>query len=101
MKRDFLTLLLIFGSTLVINAEGNITKEDTNSTKAKTEKDLTKKQIEEQIKREEKYAKEQKFYQGDEYDLSSAEVNEESLASISTIEPDYDFDMDDTYSDEQ
>jgi hypothetical protein len=98
MKKIFL-LLLFVGS--VGFADTNATKRvDTNETNI-TKEDLVKKQIEEQMKREEKYAKEQKFYQGSEYDLSQAQVNEKSLSSIPVIEPDYDFDMDDTYSDEQ
>jgi len=98
MKKFFL-LLLFVGS--VGFADANTTKEvDTNETNL-TKEDLVKKQIEEQMKREEKYAKEQKFYQGSEYNLSEAQVNEKSLSTIPVIEPDFDFNMDDTYSDEQ
>jgi len=49
------------------------------------------------MKREEKFAKEQTFYQGDDYDLSYAEVNQDALDSVPLIEPDYDFNMDDVY----
>ncbi len=55
------------------------------------------KQLQEQIKREEKYAKEQTFYQGNDYDLSVSEVNKDSLENIELLEPDYEFDMDDVY----
>ena len=51
------------------------------------------KQIQEQIKREEKYAKEQKFYQGSDYNLSAFEVEEDSLPNVPALEPDYEFDM--------
>ncbi|NOZ89929.1 MAG: hypothetical protein GXO60_01445 [Epsilonproteobacteria bacterium] len=108
MKKLLLLLLFISFSSTILNAENNNSKNETNSTKIKTtetngtkEEDLIKKQIQEQMKREEKYAKEQKFYQGDEYDLSAAEINEKSLSSLPSIEPDYDFNMDDAYSDEQ
>jgi len=72
----------------------NITKKDVN------ESALTQKQIEEQMKLEEKYAKEQKFYQGDKYDLKSKEINEKSLDKLPAIEPDYDFDITDVYRDD-
>jgi len=75
---------------------------DINETNSSSKKEqLIKKNILQQIKKEEKYAKEQKFYQGNEYNLSSAEINPDSLSSIEAIEPDYDFNMDDVYSDEQ
>jgi len=84
-------------------AESNVTTE-TNSTATNTEQNATtakadkvQKQLEEQIKREQKFAKEQRFYQGDEYDLSAHEVDLSTLDSIPLIEPDYDFDMDDVY----
>jgi len=105
MKKITLLVLFIGFSSTILNAENNSSKNETNSTKIENNKnkqeDLTKKQIQEQMEREKKYAKEQKFYQGDEYNLSSAEINKKSLLSIPTIEPDYDFDMDDAYSDEQ
>ena len=59
------------------------------------------KQIQEQMKREEKYAKEQKFYQGSDYNLTAVEVDEDSLSSIPVIEPDYDFSIEDVYRDDQ
>ena len=61
---------------------------------------LEQKHIQDQIKREEKYAKEQKFYQGDEYDLKAVEVDPKSLDTIEAIEPDYDFDITDVYRDD-
>ncbi len=95
MKKVFILIVLVLITT--INAK------DTNSTEhnRSQKEDIIKKQVQEQIKREEKYAKEQIFYQGSDYNLSSSEVNEKSLESIKTIEPDYDFNMDDAYSDEQ
>jgi hypothetical protein len=89
--------------------ESNITSEhnnskvekqnnDTNKTKSKSE--LTEQQVKEQMEREKKYAKEMKFYQGDEYDLKAVEVNEKSLENIPMIEPDYDFDITDVYRDD-
>jgi len=62
------------------------------------ENNETKKNIQEQMKKEQKYAEEQKFYRADEYDFKGAEVNEESLKNIPD-QPEYndDFDMDHTY----
>ena len=59
-----------------------------------------KKELQEQMEREKKYAKEQKFYQGDEYNLSEHEVDPDALKDIPVIEPDYDFDITDVYRDD-
>ncbi|MEO1954944.1 MAG: hypothetical protein ABGW74_09615 [Campylobacterales bacterium] len=56
-----------------------------------------KKALEEAIKAEQKYAQEQKFYQGDEYDLKSKEVDPSTIQNIKGLEPENDFDMDDVY----
>jgi cell division protein FtsX len=112
MNKLFLSVLLL---TFSLYAEENNTKEinvtlehnsslktehqeDKNKTISKDE--LAEKQVKEQMAREAKYAKEQKFYQGDEYDLKAVEVNEKSLDNIPVIEPDYDFDITDVYRDD-
>ena len=53
------------------------------------QKEIIQKQIEKQMAREKKYAKEQRFYQGDEYDFKSKEIDPETLKDIKPIEPDY------------
>ncbi|SFV49921.1 hypothetical protein MNB_SV-6-921 [hydrothermal vent metagenome] len=80
-----------------------VSADDNNSTEHNRSKktNITKSEVEKQIEREKIYAKEKRFYQGSEYNLSSSEVNKESLKHIKKIEPDYDFDMDDVYSDIQ
>jgi len=55
------------------------------------------KELQKQIEKEKKYAKEQKFYQKKEYDLKSMEVNIDSLNSIPDTQEEDDFDMDDVY----
>ena len=71
-------------------------KKDTNKTKqAKIEE-----KIREQMEREKKYAKEQRFYQGDEYDLKAHEVDPKSLPDVPLLVPDYDFDITDVYRDD-
>ncbi len=72
----------------------NKTKSDTNTTKKK----LIQKHLKEQMKKEAKYAKEKMFYMGKDYNLTEHEVDPNSLKHIKTIEPEYDFDMDDVYN---
>jgi sortase (surface protein transpeptidase) len=54
------------------------------------------KQLQKQMEKEKKYAKEGKFYQAKDYDFKSMQVDPESLKSIKSIETD-DMDMDDVY----
>ncbi len=58
----------------------------------------TTKHIEQQIEKEIKYSKEQKFYGEDEYDFEGAKVDENTLKQIPP-QPDYndDFDMTNVY----
>jgi len=84
-----LTLFLLLGFTQVMAGQ-----------KLSKEEQLKQKHIQEQLEREKKFAKEQKFYQGDEYDLSKEEVDPKDLDTIPTIEPENDFDMTDVYRDD-
>jgi len=106
MKNLFISMLLILtlhaqnNSSIEnnISFESNISNEinstsETNSSKV----DKITKQLHKQMEREKKFAKEQTFYKGKDYDLSYAEVDPDSIDSIPLIEPDYDFDMDDVY----
>jgi len=111
MKKLFILTFLIASLSIVLNAENN----NSTKTKSNTETNATtkakestenndsekakraQKQIQEQMKREEKYAKEQTFYQGKNFDLSELEVDPNSLDAIPDIEPDYSFNMDDVY----
>jgi len=54
--------------------------------------------LQKQMEKEKKYAQEQKFYQGQNYDLESFKVDENSLDTIPE-QPDYndDFDMNNVY----
>ena len=63
-----------------------------------TSKNLHQKNLQDQIEKEKKYATEQKFYMGKDYDLKSFEVDTDSLKNIPN-QPDYneDFDMDSVY----
>jgi hypothetical protein len=115
MRKLFLSVILVGSFIVVSYAENNdsakanssidsnnsikVTQSTENNDSAKI--DRTEKKIQEQMKREQKYAKEQKFYQGSDYNLSADEVDEKSLSSIPVIEPDYDFSIDDVYRDDQ
>ena len=91
-----LLLVISFFST-IFGADLNIS--DANESKDNNLSEAQK-NIQKQLEREAKYKKEQKFYLGDEYNLSEHKVDKKSLKHIQAIEPDYDFDMDDVYSDE-
>ncbi len=54
-----------------------------------SKRSIIEKQIEKQKALEEKYAKEQRFYQGDEYDFKSKEVDPDILKDVKPLEPDY------------
>ena len=102
MKKLFLLFLLlgVFSSSLF--AENNSSKStggNSDDQNVSTKQNVVDKQVQEQMKREEKYAREQAFYQGSDYNLSEHEVDPKSLESITVPEPQYDFDMDDVYSD--
>ncbi|HIP59315.1 MAG TPA: hypothetical protein EYH01_02685 [Campylobacterales bacterium] len=82
--RKILILAIVFNSLLW-------------SANAETEKEKRlKKQIEIEIERDKKFAREQTFYKGKDYNLSGSEVNKETVESIEEIEP-LEFDMDSVY----
>ena len=56
-----------------------------------TQKKKIDKAVEKAMEKEKKYAKEQKFYNADEYDFKSVEVDPDTLKDIQTVEPDYDY----------
>ena len=82
-----LTSLLILSTILYAQSDNTIEK-----------KELTKKHIEEQLKKEKKFSREQTFYKGDQYDLKGAEVDDSSVKKMKEL-PNYneDFDMDNVY----
>ena len=106
MLKLLLPLLLLFSlqaketnSTAETNST-RLSKEHQENNASAEEKKRIEKEIEEQMKREEKYAKEQVFYQGDDYNLKEHEVDVNSLPDVPVLEPDYDFDMTDVYRDD-
>jgi uncharacterized membrane protein YgaE (UPF0421/DUF939 family) len=83
MKKILLSIFIL-NTLLLASAQNN-------------NKSILDKHIEQQLKKEKKYAKEQTFYSEENYDFKGAEVNPESLKNIKDMEPEYDFDMNDVY----
>jgi hypothetical protein len=96
MKRIWIGLLACTIFIPLYATEHNTTKEHNMSKESNqtVESDKTKEAVKKAMELEEKYAKEQRFYQGDEYDLKSKEIDPETLKKVPAIEPDYDFNMD-------
>lgn len=84
----YILILFMFFITLPAAQNKPYTKEDKKIQKA----------LHEAMEKEKKFAKEQKFYQGKEYDLKDHEVDPSSLENIKVPEPE-DFDMDKAYCD--
>jgi len=80
-------LLLILYSSLVFASNQN----------SLSNNKILKEQMKKNIEQEKRFAKEQKFYKGDEYNLKAHEVNPESLKTTPELEVD-DLDMDDVYN---
>jgi len=100
MKRWMIPLLLFAAVTMAYSSEHNTTKENNTTQSNSMDDNRTKEAVRKAMELEKKYAKEQRFYQGSEYDLKSKEFDPETLKKVPVIEPDYDFDMDEgVYSD--
>jgi hypothetical protein len=91
MKKLLLAVIFIGLHVMALNGD---------SLKVEKKSDVVQKHVQEQMQREQKYAKEQKFYQGKDYNLSAVEVDPSDLDAIPTIEPENDFDMSDVYRDD-
>ena len=82
------TLLIIL--PLALFAQSNVTYGNSSAIN---------KNIQKAIEKEKKYKKEQKFYQGKDYNLSEQKIDQKSVDKVPLIEPEYDFDISDLYSD--
>ncbi len=77
----------------IIKTDRNGSK-DTNSSKISTIKKLKlEENLAKAIAKEKKIKEEQKFYQGEEYNLTDRKIDPSSLDNIKVIEPDYDYEM--------
>lgn len=83
-----LIIIGVFLLSSVLFASNNINEQELE----KQKKQRIEKQIQKEIEREKEYSKKQTFY----IDLEGAEVNEDSLKDVPTLEPD-DFNMDSVY----
>ncbi len=84
MKR-FLTLFLLISMFLYAS------NSDKNG--SKNSKNVVNDAVKKAMEQEKKFEVEQTFYKADQYDFKGSEINPESLKHIETIEPDFDFDM--------
>ena len=75
MKKLVLILVLVLNTLLVAASVEKETNSDT--------------ELQKQLLREKKYAEEQTFYQGKDYDLKSFEVNKEALDAAPEMDIDY------------
>ena len=82
-----------------LKTNSSVKHQDNNDTNHSKAQRIAEK-VKEQMELEKKYAKEQKFYQGDAYDLKVHEVDPDTLSDVKVIEPDYDFDITDVYRDD-
>jgi uncharacterized protein HemX len=82
---------LVVGATLLF-ASGQEQNESKDHNKTTTQKN--KSALDKAIEKEKKYAQEQRFYFGKEYNLKAEEVDPETVKKVPVIEPEYDFDMD-------
>ena len=73
---------------ILITVSIGIASENENNSSIKQQR--LQKALKKAMQKEKKYAKEQKFYNADEYDFKGAEIDPASLNDIETIEPDYD-----------
>ncbi|WP_457608134.1 hypothetical protein [Nitratifractor sp.] len=93
--RSLLALCLLLTLSTLQAAENNDSNRSHKQTASKEE--LIQKRIKEQMEREKQYAKEKTFYEGKEYNTSVHQVDPADLNAVPTIEPEYDFNMDDVY----
>ena len=80
-----LTLFSLVMSGMLLYAGSVRDTHDTNTTREAR----LQKAIDAEIRAEETYAKEQKFYGPDEYDLKAKEIDPASLGDVQPPEPDY------------
>ena len=99
----YIILIFAFSIMLIANSEVNSSTTDNNNSLDKNstlDNNATlQKQIQKQIEKEKIYQKEQKFYMGDEYNLTEHQVDPKTVDKVPVIEPEYDFDITDLYAD--
>ena len=89
----FIFLTLLMGSNDTNSSIKKVTKDKNTSIKKDTNSSKLEQNIQKEIEKEKKYKIEQKFYMGDDYNLTEHEIDPSSLDKIEAIEPEYDFEM--------
>ncbi len=79
----YIILPILFLSAFAIASNDN---NDSNISKTKAK--IIEEQVKQQMKKEEKYAREQKFYTAKDYDFNGSRINKASLSHIEVIKPD-------------
>lgn len=84
MMKYFLMLILLFSSAIFASEQNMRTEQN----------------IKAQIEKEKRFHREQQFYKGSDYDLKSAEVNQDSVKNLPEVENTYKgYDMTADYDD--
>jgi len=82
-------LIITILASYTLNADNN-----------KSSNSIVQKHIEEQMKKEQQYARERAFHQGKDYNLDDTKVDPDTVNSVPLIKPEDDFDMSDVYRDD-
>ncbi len=89
----FLIVSIGFAKGIDKNSSKDLNSSDKNSS------NYEKSNIQKAIENEKKFEKEQKFYMGEDYNLSQHKVDQKTIDKVKAIEPEYDFDITDVYAD--
>jgi len=76
---------------ILIAAVVNVALLAASDSNSSIENERLRKAVQKEIEKEKQYAREQKFYNADEYDFKGKEVDPNALKAIETIEPDYNY----------
>ena len=87
------TLFFLIAENNTTTIDSNKTRESNSTKKMQHQKSKAEENLAKAIAQEKRFKKEQKFYQGEDYNLSEKEIDPSSLEKIKPIEPDYDYEM--------
>ena len=87
------SLISLFAQNNSTNVENNGNLESNSTQRSDQNSSKLEANLAKAIAKEKKFKNEQKFYQGEDYNLSEQEVDPSSLEKVKVIEPDYDYEM--------
>ena len=87
------SLISLFAQNNSTNVENNGNLESNSTQRSDQNSSKLEANLAKVIAKEKKFKNEQKFYQGEDYNLSEQEVDPSSLEKVKVIEPDYDYEM--------